>query len=204
MQPRRITHAHGTPKNLLVYDRWGRFGRPVVLLHGLGHDRTMWWPVAADLGDDCAAVTIDLPGHGQSAERTDHDLGRLAHDLAMLISGLNLNRAPILVGHAEATLLADAFAGRYTTHAVITVDQADTEPDLEALPELYRQFAARQPDLDLQPMRHSWAAHLPARRLAVNASRVHVGAASAANPVGACLPHLRDPAGFADLLRGLT
>lgn len=204
MQPRRTTHAHGTPKNLLVYDRWGRFGRPVVLLHGLGYDRTMWWPVAADLGDDAAAVTIDLPGHGQSAERADHNLGRLAHDLAMLISGLNLNRAPVLVGHAEATLLADAFADRYATHAVITVDQVDTEPDLDTLPELYRQFAVRQPDLDPRPMCRTWLAAPPVRRHTVAPSRVHVGAASLPDTEGEHLPHLRDPAGFARLLRDLN
>jgi pimeloyl-ACP methyl ester carboxylesterase len=44
---RRTTHAYGTPKNILVYDRWGDYGRPVVLLHGLLVDRTMWWPTAS-------------------------------------------------------------------------------------------------------------------------------------------------------------
>lgn len=203
MRPRRTTHAYGTPKNLLVYDRWSRFGRPVVLLHGLGYDRAMWWPVAADLGDDAAAVTIDLPGHGQSATRTDHDLGHLAHDLAMLISGLNLNRAPVLVGHAEAALVAEAFAGRYATHAVITVDQVDADPDLDGVPELYRQFAVRRPGPSRQPAYRTWLDHRPAQRHAVVSSRVHVGA-SPAKMVGECLPHLRDPAGFADLLRSLN
>jgi len=76
--PLRTQHVAGNPKTLLVYDRWGSFGRPVVLLHGLLFDRTMWWPVAADLAatTSCTIVAPDLPGHGQSPLRDDCPRGR--------------------------------------------------------------------------------------------------------------------------------
>jgi pimeloyl-ACP methyl ester carboxylesterase len=207
---RRTTHAYGTPKNLLVYDRWGSFGRPVVLLHGLLFDRTMWWPVAADLGDSCAAVAVDLPGHGDSAPREHYRLDQLTHDLAMLISRLDLRRAPVLVGHGEAALMAEAFADRYATHAVITVGTAAagrdaTDDALQDVPELYRQFAVPRDDRELldaylerltwPPARTRTAAPAPARIYAGNAPKAHLGDER--------FPHLRDPAAFAAQLRSV-
>ncbi|GAA2912513.1 hypothetical protein Acy02nite_90380 [Actinoplanes cyaneus] len=185
--PRRTTHAHGTPRNRLVYDRWGRFGRPVVLLHGLRYDRTMWWPVAAELDASCAAVAVDLPGHGDSAAR--EELSGLAQDLALLVRGLDLHRAPILVAHAESAVLARAFAERYAVQHVITLD-GGTAADLRAVPEAYRQFAVRRDDPALPHAYREWSA-------------VRVGATPQAHAAGGGFPHLRDPAAFAALVHGL-
>lgn len=207
---RRTTHAYGTPKNLLVYDRWGSFGRPVVLLHGLLFDRTMWWPAAADLGDSCTAIAVDLPGHGDSAPREHYRLDQLTHDLAMLISRLDLRRAPILVGHAEAALIAEAFADRYTTHAVITIGTAApgrdaTDDALRDVPEMYRQFAVPRDDRELLDAYLEWLTWPPAGTLtaAPAPARVHAGGASKAHLGDERFPHLRDPASFAALLRGV-
>ncbi|GAA1646161.1 alpha/beta fold hydrolase [Actinoplanes couchii] len=182
----RSTHAYGTPRNLLVYDRWGAAGRPVILLHGLCYDRTMWWPVAADLGGSCAAVAVDLPGHGQSAPRDEYCLDRLTHDLAMLISRLDLRRAPILVGHAEAARVAEAFAVKYATHSVITVQGTG----LDDVPEPYRQFAVARPD---QSLAEAYRQRLLPRR----------ATATMQVDLGDGFPHLRDPAAFATLLRNV-
>lgn len=195
--PRRTTHAHGTPKNLLVYDRWGRFGRPVVLLHGLFYDRTIWWPVAAELGDACSVVAVDLPGHGQSAARGDNDLEALARDLAVLVRNLELHRAPVLVGQGEGALLADAFAGSYATRAVLTFDEPAAPPespeqhraiaDLAGVPGPYRQFTEARFDRSVLSSYRCWYG-----------SRTQPRAGK--RP---CLPHLRAPARFAATLRNL-
>jgi pimeloyl-ACP methyl ester carboxylesterase len=214
--PLRTTHAHGTPKNLLVYDRWGRFGRPVVLLHGLLFDRTMWWPLAAELaapgrGNTCSVVAVDLPGHGDSAARADHSLDHLAHDLAMLIHRLDLHRAPVLIGHAESARLARTFADKYATHVVFTVGDADAEPprrgeqvpavaDLDGIPEQYQQFAAARHDTGLLNSYRCWFSSPPARPAP---ARVPAGRAPEADLGDERFPHLRDPAGFAALLRNL-
>jgi pimeloyl-ACP methyl ester carboxylesterase len=185
--PRRTTHAHGTPRNRLVYDRWGRFGRPIVFLHGLFFDRTMWWPVAAELDGSCAAVAVDLPGHGESAARTTHDMGGLAQDLAVLLCGLNLHRAPLLVGQGASAALAHEFADRYAVQGVITV--ADGE--LSVVPEAYRQFAVARPDPVVAAAYREWSA-------------VPVGAAPQAHAVDGPFPQLRDPVAFAAVLHGLV
>jgi pimeloyl-ACP methyl ester carboxylesterase len=195
--PRRTTHAYGTPKNLLVYDRWGRYGRPVVLLHGLFYDRTIWWPVAAELGDTCSVIAVDLPGHGQSAARGENAVEGLARDLAVLVNGLNLHRAPVLVGQGEGALLAEAFADSYATRAVLTFDepQAPAEcpeqlratADLAGVPVPYRQFAVSRWDRGLLRSYKCWFAN---RKQSLADKRP-------------CFPHLRAPARFAATLRDL-
>ncbi|WIM92737.1 alpha/beta hydrolase [Actinoplanes oblitus] len=182
--PRRTVHAHGTPRNRLVYDRWGRFGRPIVLLHGLFYDRTMWWPVAAELDGSCAAVAVDLPGHGDSAARAD--LSRLVTDLATVVHGLGLHRAPVLVGHGESAVLAQEFASRFAVHGVITV----ADGGVSVVPEAYRQFAVRRPDPQVAAVYREWCG-------------VPVGAAPQAPVVDGPFPQLRDPAGFATVVHGL-
>lgn len=210
--PRRTTHAYGTPKNLLAYDWWGRFGRPIVLLHGLLFDRTMWWPLAAELGDGHTAVAIDLPGHGESAARDDNSLDTLAHDLAMLINRLDRRRAPLLVAHAEAATIAGTFADRYATHAVITVGECRAEPpvsvdqlvdraDLDGVPEHYRQFAVVRRDAGLLDACRCWFVPPAARTPAFAGARS--GSAPQAHLGDEPLPHLRDPASFAALLRNV-
>lgn len=57
--------------------------RRVVLLHGVGLDRTMWGPVAALLPDDVEVTAPDLPGHGgRPAVAAGATLADLAADVA--------------------------------------------------------------------------------------------------------------------------
>lgn len=187
--PRRSTHVTGSPRSMVVFDRWGEFGRPVLLLHGLLLDRTMWWPAAAELiaTASCTVVAPDLPGHGQSPARDDYGVERLARDLAVLVNGLNLHRAPIVVGHAESARLAMAFADAYRTHCVVTLE-APGEP--REVPDELRHYA--EPRVDRRLL-HAYGSWMPQPAMA---------GASAPTRTGSFLP-LTDPAGFAGELRTL-
>ncbi|MEV8568776.1 alpha/beta fold hydrolase [Streptomyces sp. NPDC051322] len=56
---------------------------PLVLLHGVGLDRTMWEPVTALLADRFTVVALDLPGHGaRRPVRGDVTLAELADGVA--------------------------------------------------------------------------------------------------------------------------
>lgn len=209
--PRRTTHLTGSPRNLLVFDRWGEFGRPVVLLHGLLLDRRMWWPVAAELtGAPCTVVAPDLPGHGQSPPREDYGLARIAADLAGLVDGLGLHRAPVVVGHAASARLAAAFADAYATQHVLTLDQPpagatavdDLVPPagLDAVPEAFRPYAEPRHDPALLRAYEIWLAQPPTRRnLPAMAGRAPMAPLGPAGP----LAPLTDPEGFAARLRDL-
>ncbi|GAB3296272.1 alpha/beta fold hydrolase [Pseudoclavibacter terrae] len=80
---------------------------PIVLLHGVGLDRTMWTPVAELLGP--RAVALDLPGHGaQSPLRTPTSLADFAADVER-----RLPDGPIhLVGFSLGALVAQHIASR--------------------------------------------------------------------------------------------
>ncbi|MFD0516768.1 alpha/beta fold hydrolase [Paractinoplanes durhamensis] len=153
----------------------GDFGRPVLLLHGLTFDRTMWWPLAAELTRGCTVVAPDLPGHGDSPARDEISIAGLIRDLATLLNRLDLHRAPIVVGHASAARLATAFAETYATHHVQTVDEMVGE-----VPEYFRPYTEPRHDKALLTAYASW----PWEAEAV-------------------FPHLADPAGFAGDIQAL-
>jgi len=209
--PRRTTHTTTSPKNLLVYDRWGHFGRPVVLLHGLLFDRTMWWPAAAELASPgCTIVAPDLPGHGQSPPRDDYRLERVAHDLAGLVNSLGLRRAPLLVGHGASALLAMIFADAYATYEVVTLDEPPAEArriedlavtdGLDQIPEIFRSYAEPHRNPALLRAYESWVGQPPSRR-----SEPAMAGRTGSRPEepDAAFQHLADPWGFAAVLRGL-
>ncbi|MET0415753.1 MAG: alpha/beta fold hydrolase [Actinoplanes sp.] len=175
----RSTQIIGGPGNLLAYDRWGMTGRPVVLLHGPLFDRTLWWPVAAELAAHCTVVAPDLPGHGQSPIRDDCSMARLADDLATLVSGLGSTRAPLVVGHGASAGLATTFADTYATHRVFAVD----EPADGEVPAALRSFAEPRQDPLLLQAYASWLT------------------AAWSAPTLLAATHLTDPAAFATSLR---
>jgi len=166
MPPVRTTHVWHAPAGSWCYDLWGRHGRPVVLIPPVLFDRTMWWPAAADLRPHATVLAVDLPGHGQSAPRERYDPDELVDDLAFLIHSLDLRQAPVVVGHGSSGSLADLFAARYATHAVVTVDAVEPAPvdaatrqrelrsylaalHLDALPPRYRDLVTPSQDQGL-------------------------------------------------------
>jgi len=53
----------------LAYTRSGS-GAPLVLLHGIGLNRSSWNPVVPTLAQHFDVIAVDLPGFGDSAEAT--------------------------------------------------------------------------------------------------------------------------------------
>ncbi|QIK95182.1 alpha/beta fold hydrolase [Sphingomonas sp. HDW15A] len=99
---------------------------PIVFLHGVGSDKSVWNPQLAHFGQSRRAVALDYPGYGESdflASATRDDFARAA--LAVLdaldidsahVCGLSLGGVVAIAMHALAPqrcrslILADTFA----------------------------------------------------------------------------------------------
>lgn len=97
---------------------------PLVLLHGLTYDRTIWAPVLDHLrriDPDRRVLALDLPGHGGTpgrASNTSRETVDRIHD-AVRAAGLD---APVLVGHSMSGGMASFYASTHPCRGVINVD----------------------------------------------------------------------------------
>ena len=117
----------GTSRGLIgLAERGGGSAVPIVFLHGVGSDKSVWRPQLEHFGESRRAIAFDYPGYGESepapgASRDDFaaailaamdalDIGR-AH-----ICGLSLGGVIAIAMHAAAPdrcaslVLADSFA----------------------------------------------------------------------------------------------
>lgn len=150
---RDVEVASGQRLSALV---WGQGEPELVLLHGGGQNAHTWDLVALLLGRP--AVAIDLPGHGHSDWRPDHDYGpvRNAEPVAAAIEQL-APRADVVVGMSlggltlirlgairpdlvRRAVVVDVTPGSREITATMTVEQRGTT----ALIDGQRTFASRE------------------------------------------------------------
>ena len=123
---------------------------PILFLHGVGSDKSVWQPQLDHFGANRRAIAIDYPGYGESAlqpDATRDDFARAA--LAVLdaldisrahICGLSLGGVVAIALHALAPdrcaslILADSFAVHPDGQAIhdrsVAASQAMTMADL--------------------------------------------------------------------------
>ena len=106
VERRSVEVAPGQRVSALV---WGRAEPELVLLHGGAQNAHTWDTVALALGRPL--VALDLPGHGRSDWRADHDYGprRNAEAIAVAVEKL-APRAAVVVGMSLGGLTALALA----------------------------------------------------------------------------------------------
>jgi len=98
---------------------------PLVLLHGLTFDRTMWHPALAHLAQLDPArqvLSLDLPGHGESPSWPVYGLELIADAVHRAVAEAGLS-APVLAGHSAGGVIATIYAARYPAAGVVNVDQ---------------------------------------------------------------------------------
>ncbi|MDQ3856632.1 MAG: alpha/beta fold hydrolase [Chloroflexota bacterium] len=90
----------------LAYELVGDRGSAVVLLHGVGSDRSVWREQLEDLEQDHRAVALDFRGHGESdLPQGPVDRAALAADVLALLDGLDIGAAH-LVGLSMGGIVA--------------------------------------------------------------------------------------------------
>lgn len=99
-------------------------GAPLLLVHGLGDERSLWQPLIERLAPHFRCVSLDLRGHGQTTGAVDFDPFGLQRDLDAVICDAGLAR-PVLIGHSLGGFAATTYAAAHATkvRAVINVDQ---------------------------------------------------------------------------------
>ena len=85
---------------------------PIVLLHSLALDRTMWGSTVDALDDDRTVITMDLRGHGESPPSHDFTIEDIADDVASTLAELGFERA-VIVGLSMGGCVAQAVAIRH-------------------------------------------------------------------------------------------
>ncbi|GAA4926862.1 alpha/beta fold hydrolase [Streptomonospora halophila] len=136
----------------IVYDRWGT-GEPVLLLHGLGHNRRAWQPLVADLAPHHQVLAPDLPGFGDSpapAAEDPYDVAFLVDAVLGLCAELGIDR-PHVVGNSLGGAVALEMAVRGEAASVT------------ALSPIGFGSAARSAGARLLAASARWAARVPQR-----------------------------------------
>jgi 3-oxoadipate enol-lactonase len=111
--PRIVTASDGCVLALHTL-RTGRADvEPLVFLHALAMDASMWQGVADRLDTEATAYGLDCRGHGASGKPAGpYDTARFADDLAQVLDSLGAARAHV-AGCSMGGTVALAFAGRY-------------------------------------------------------------------------------------------
>ena len=88
-------------------------GSPIILLHGLGMQNTVWQPQIELLQSDFDVVTFDMLGHGQSSLPPEKpQLSDYADQVLSVMDALDIPSAHI-AGHSMGALISLEFALSY-------------------------------------------------------------------------------------------
>ena len=99
---------------------------PLVLLHGLTFNRSLWRPALDELSKidpGRRVLVLDLPGHGQSPTWPSYDMERVVDGVHLAIEEAQL-QSPVVVGHSISAVIATIYGARYPTRGVVNVDQS--------------------------------------------------------------------------------
>lgn len=110
----------------LVADDLGRSDdrAPLVLLHGLTFDRSMWRRALTELetiDPGRRAIALDLPGHGDSPDSPPYALETIVERVHAAVVDAGLED-PIVVGHSASAGTATVYAAQHRTRGVIAVE----------------------------------------------------------------------------------
>jgi len=110
--PRKpVERVVGPAGRLRVDDGGNGRALPVLFVHGLAGDRTLWRFQLEHFRETRRAVAVDLHGHGESAvaDAADSTIPSYVADLQAVADGLGLARF-VLVGHSLGGAVASGYA----------------------------------------------------------------------------------------------
>jgi len=97
---------------------------PLVLLHGLTFDRTMWRSALGELeaiDPGRRALALDLPGQGESSEAASYSVQSIVERVHAAVLDARVD-APVVVGHSASAGVASVYAAMHPARGVISVE----------------------------------------------------------------------------------
>jgi len=110
----KLTYSYGE-RGLPSQDK----DKPTLLfLHGLGTDKGIWYSVTRNLSSTQHAISLDLPGHGESSWKEDDDLNtagfvKRLHEFIRTTKMHKITGGIHMVGHGWGAVIAGEFAFKY-------------------------------------------------------------------------------------------
>jgi pimeloyl-ACP methyl ester carboxylesterase len=126
-----VKSPRAEPLRLAYSDPRGT-GTPLLFIHGISHNRSVWEKLANALPDGFRPISIDLRGHGESPWSTDarYGLEDYAADLPALLDHLKIEQTYI-VAHSLGGNVATLFSAAHSER-VFALILVDTGPALES------------------------------------------------------------------------
>ena len=87
-------------------------GQPLILLHGLCEDSTIWDEFIKGLTNDFLIIRPDLSGFGESDILAEHSIERMAESVKAVLNHLHIKKC-IMVGHSLGGYVSMAFQKKY-------------------------------------------------------------------------------------------
>jgi pimeloyl-ACP methyl ester carboxylesterase len=116
----------------------GKGPKTVILVHGWTCDETTWNSQVPELSREYRVITLDLPGHGQTASPKDEKLSMelFAHAVEAVRKDSKADRV-VVVGHSMGTPVIIEYARLYPQHtvAMVFVDGGVTKPSGSRMPD---------------------------------------------------------------------
>jgi 3-oxoadipate enol-lactonase len=84
-----------TTRGDIGYSEAGSGGVPLVLLHGVGSDKSVWRPQLEHLGEQRRTIAFDYPGYGESTLRPYASRDEFAEAILEALSALEIRSAHI-------------------------------------------------------------------------------------------------------------
>jgi pimeloyl-ACP methyl ester carboxylesterase len=104
------------------YMEWGRSGPPIVLLHGMNGDASVWKNLAPILASDYHVVAPDRRGAGKSDKPAEgYNFPTLVNDVSLFSESLKL-KPVIVIGHsfgAQLALMTSAMKPKLVSSVVL-------------------------------------------------------------------------------------
>ncbi|MFP5328734.1 MAG: alpha/beta fold hydrolase [Alphaproteobacteria bacterium] len=152
--------AIDTPLGRIGLLEAGSGGTPIVFLHGVGSDKSVWAPQLDHFGQERRAVAFDYPGYGESSLLEDASRDDFASAVLAAMDKLGIGRAHLcglslggviaIAMHAlapercQSLVLADSFAVHPNGQAIYDRSVA-ASADLRALAEARVELLLAQP-----------------------------------------------------------